>query len=422
MAITQPGGAGTTIYLYDDTSATNHAAAPGPHTWAEIATAFAADFVSNSTNLASYRSKVTVQIGDTGTGTASTSIVDTNAVVLFDSAKTLAFRATQTSSWALTLGTKLGSGNTASGVNGGFLAFGAATVLRGTVKLYGCILKQTSGAVTWNPGFASSGSEAVNCLFQSSSTGTAPFVFGATTATLANLYNVDLSHTSTTSFTTTNFFVDNAERLTWGGSTPTSLIASGSNSIQIKDVVLFGSPSVSDLRWTGSTAAAWKLIGPKYTGSGIARFTTATSGVPSLANATVEYWSWDVKVVDSTGAGVQSIPVKITDTIGNVQVNTTTDSNGAVSFGSGLTLNAMAVVDHYSVGTTYTLRHRSPFFVEINTGASANSNYLARRYYFYWPGYETFTTTGGQFQDVADVVSIQDQPGAPTTWTEAVQP
>lgn len=428
MAITQPGGAGTIIYLYDDTNNTNHAAAPGPHTWAEIAAAFPADFISGGTNVPSYRSKVNVQIGDAGVGTAATNLTDaTDATVTFDNGFTLAMRASQFSSWFLTLGTKLGTGNRASGINGGTVNLGAATTLRGTIKLYGGTVRQTAGALTWNHGLLGfSVGEAVNWMFKSTSGAVAPFVMGAAGNLIDNLYNVDFSH-STANQMMSNFFVTAAERITFGGVTPLAFLQSGSVNVQMKDSAAFGSPSNADFRWAGPGATDWTFVRPRYTGSA-PKFsaTTAFAAIQDPNTAAHEYWLYDIKLVSGIGGvGVPGIPVKLTDSVGNVQVSTTTDANGQISFGSGAIANAVIVADHYvTAANVYTIRHRSPFLAEFNLPSMAgyNASYPTQRYYFYWPGYASITTSSGSFEDVGDVIALLPAGGAPTGWVERSVP
>jgi hypothetical protein len=76
-------------------------------------------------------------------------------------------------------------------------------------------------------------------------------------------------------------------------------------------------------------------------------------------------------------------------------------------------------MDHYAVGTVYTQRHRSPFYCQVNTGIGTNTNYQQRTFYFLWPGYESVTTSSGSFEDMSDVIPIEDQSsGAATSWIE----
>ena len=414
MAISQPGGAGTIIYVYDDTDATNHAAAPNPHTFAEIAAAFPADFVSNTTNEPSYRAKVNVQIGDTGVGTATTTIADTNAVVIWDSTFTLKWRITQTTSWNLNLGTKVGSGNQASGKAGCTLVFGALTSILGNVRLYGCTIKNRTGSLNMSDNTLGTTRDVINTLFQSEVTpGIATFGIGSSTKAVDNLYNFDISHAATTQPVVGSFFADAAERITICASTPIAFISAGSVGVTIKDLAVFGSPTTADFRWVGVTPADWKLVRPKFSGNA-AKF-AATSTEPILSRSTQEMWLYETKIVDgSTGNPIAGIPVKLTDAIGNVVVNQNSDANGEVIFGSGVTQNAVCVLDHYNNGAgVYLTRTRSPFLFEINTGAGRNINYQSRRYYSKWPGEETQT-----YSDMADIVSLVDAGGLPTPWDE----
>lgn len=419
MGIFRPGGANTTVYIYDDSDATGGHAAGSPHTFAEIAAAFPGEFASLGTNAASYRGLQSLQIGDTGTGTATTTLTDTNSTVIWDNTKTLIWRVTQNTSWNLNLGTKVGSGNTASGKSGSSLTFGAATTLRGNITACGSTFKITSGSLSLAQVLGTT-AEFQNCLFQSSVVGVAPFGLNPAIGSVIILYNVDLSH-ATTSQVLSSFTTTAAERITVCATAPSTFLQTAIGSLSVKDLKLFGSPTTSDIRWTGAGPVNWQLVRPGFT-LAAPKF-SGTGANPGLAAATWEYWLWDVKVVDGAGASISGVPVKLTDAIGEVQVDTTTGSNGEVSFGSGLTANAVKVMDHYMVaGPTYTQRHRSPFLVEVNTGAGAILGLPSRRYNFNWPGYESITTSSGSFEDVADIVTLGEPSGAPTNWIERVAP
>lgn len=422
--------AGTaTIYLHDDSNTTGGHAANQPHTFAEIALAAAAQFIDNGTNKPSYRSTVNVQLGDkaggtidaTGTQAATTTLQDTlGGTVIFDNTRTLKNRATQTTSWVYTFGTKVGSGNQASGVTGTRFVFGAVTSLQGAHSWYGCTLQQTSGAMTLTPATDNTG-DMVNCLLQSSSTGNAPINLGSSSNRWANLYNVDISHGSNTNQVSTQNNALSAERMTYGQAAGPAFLASNAANVAMKDLAMFGSPTQSDLRWTGVGAVSWSFYRPTWTGNA-AKFSTSSLSNPGLGAATLEYRFCSIKVVNRTGSGVAGIPVYMTDAIGTVVINALTDSSGEVSFGSGIGANMVAVMDHYVINltTTYAQRRRSPFTVKVNTSdlAGYNINYRSRRYQFNWPGDETVTTTAGQYEDLGDIVAIEDQSGAPSSWIE----
>lgn len=395
--VTQPGGAGTKICIYDDASS----ASGTGYTMAEISAAFPAVIVDLGTNRKSYRCIQDIQIGDTTTNAATTTLVGTNVDIYFDSGKILRTRTTQLTSWYLRLGTKVGTGNQASGKDGCTLVMGAAAAnwpLQSFV--YGGTLRQTAGAFIQSS--TNNVSEYCNVILQSSASGTTPISPGASAAAFSNLYNVDISHV-TTAQVASNFFGTNAERITIACAAPTAFISSGAAAMSIKDVAFFGSPTQSDLRWSSGAGLNWVLVRPKWTGNA-AKFSAAAT--INLSGAALEYWLYDVKCVDGAGAGVSGIPVRLTDSIGNVQVDTTTDANGAISFGSGLTANAVAVMDHYAPSSVYTQRSRSPFLVEINTGVGSNPLYESKSYSFNWPGSEAVTTSSGSFGDVTDVIKL----------------
>jgi hypothetical protein len=362
---------------------------------------------------------MSVQIGNSAN---TTHLEDaTGSIVVFDSGKTLTGGGTASARF-LTLGTKIGSGDQATGVKGGMLCFGAATAacFAGTTKLYGVTIQQTTGAVSWTPAAADNGSEAFNCIFQSTAAATAPFNFGANR--ISTFYNCDFSHT-TTNQVLANLGAVSAERVTIGAATPTAFLSSSAANVAIKDVAMFGTPTLSDIRWAGSGAIFWALIRPQFSGNAAKFSFPGGQSTPNLASATIEYWFWNVKVVDYAGAGISGIPVKLTDNVGNVQVDTTTDAAGEITFTTAINAsldvaNAVAVADWYIADAAVTLRHRSPFLVEVNTGGSANPGYPSRRYYHNWAGYSDVTLTAGTFADMRDVISLQDPSGASTNWTE----
>jgi hypothetical protein len=417
--ITQPGGAGTTIFIYDDT-------AGGPYPFAGLAATFPADFIDLGVigSSASYRSKVDVQLGDTGVGTATTTLIDNvNSSVHFDLGKTLKNRATQTTSWNYQLGSKIGSGNIAAGSRGTNLLFGAATTLTGNHSWYGCLVRATSGALSFNVATDGVG-EMVSCLLQSiDSAGTKPINIGNATNRFANVYNVHFSH-NTAAQISSNFGALASERVSWGG-TPSRFWTINTGNLAPKDALFIGTPSSADIAWGGTSALAWRLYRPTFSGNA-PKFVPVTSGFPPLdgTNETWELRRATFKIVDRNGAGVSAIPFSLTDQFGTSIVSGTSDSNGNILFGSGAAAQMVPVMDHYAVGAVYTQRHRSPFTIKTNMPdmAGYNSNYLSRSYKFRWPGYESVTTSAGQFEDLGEIIAVENQSGAPTMWDEVAVP
>ena len=408
--VTQPGGAGTTIYIYDDASS----ASGTGYTFAEIAAAFPADFVDLGTSAKSYRAKTFLQVGDTGTGTATTTLVDTSSSVFFDTSKTLLYRSTQTTSWNTNLGAKVGSGDQSSGKTGTFLYLGAGATFRGNLAIHGCTIKVNTSLAFNGAGVTQ---DLSNNIIEST-TG-ASFTGGT-----ASLYNADFTHAGT-QYALAAMDVSTAERLTAGG-TGALAHAFPTSSFTVKDLAMFGTPSLADLfpQVASLGGRNWRLVRPKFSGT-VQKFYPwgFMSSDPDLAPQ--EMWLFDVKCADSDGVGVASIPVKLTDNEGNAQVDTVTDSTGQLSFGSGITADAVTVADWYqSGGTTLLVRHRSPFLLECNypTQTGYNSNYASHRFYFNWPGYQTITTTAGSFEDCNLVLSMAPPASGGSTWVERVVP
>jgi hypothetical protein len=411
VGVTQPGGVGTTIFVFDNASAADTIA----YHFAEISAAFPADFVDNGTTPKSYRSKVSLQVGDTGVGTAATTLSDTNVTVIFDATKQLVYRNTQLSSWSTVFGTKTGTGNQASGRSGvNIYSSGTITTIRGNIQLYGSRITAT-GRLTINNALTGLTGDVVNCLLESTGTGVISGVdFGATGFPFDNIYDVDVMGAVVSGAVgiTQAIVANTMERVTFGGNPP-AFIRSSSLGITAKDIAFFGTPVTSDVIWTGTAATSnWVFIRPRWSGNAPKFSGGGLTNDP--ANGTHEYWGWDVKTVDRNGAAVANIPVKLTDIFGNVAVDTLTGANGQVTYGSGISANFTVVRDHYpDAAGAYAVRDRSPFTVEINVGPAANSNYLSRVYKFDWPGLST-----GNFEDISDVVPIQDQSGGATSWHE----
>jgi hypothetical protein len=412
LGVTQPGGVGTL------------SASAVSYTFAEIATLFPTDFSELGLGNRAYQSAVDVQIGDATTGTAQTTLEDVDCQVSFNAGKSLSTRTTQATSWNVKLGQKIGTGNQATGKRGVALFFknisGTKNVTwRGTVKLYGCTItaKVDGGAMSFQTPVQTAGaSEIVNCIVN----GFSSYIFGSSGFNINNLYNLDITGDSTGS-NITSLFVNTAERITVGGSPAVAHLQTATAGISIKDVRLFGTPALSDFRWTAPSASNWALVRPAFSNNA-AKF--GGTGPATAALGAHEYWIYDVKCVDASGAGVAGIPVRLTDVLGDVHVDTTTDSAGEITFGSGVTENAVIVMDHYTDGT-YVQSPRWPFYSEINLPSQTGYNdaYYSHRYYWNWPGSETVTLTAGSFEDVGDTVQMEAAAGSGgAIWVERIVP
>lgn len=409
--IKQSGGAGTLITIYDDASSASGLG----YTRTEIAAAFPADFIDNLTTTKTYRSKVPLQIGDTvadggGSGTATTTLVDTAAGIYFDTGKVLQTRATQLTSWNIKTGTKVGTGNRAGARDGSKIITGAGTTYRGNFLLYGSTIESEGAAMAFTPAVSGLGSEIIDCKIRNRGTSvTSQIAIGTTTLALANVYNVDFDGDiiSATNALLTSFNASNAERITIAISGAGAFLRSTQTNLAVKDILLYGTPqSVDVICATG--IPSWDFVKPVWSGATRFSFTG-----PVAAGNVRESWLYTPKVVDQNGTGVSGISVKVTDAVGTVQVNTTTDSGGEITFGSGITTQSLIVRDHYATaGPVYTTRDRFPYLVEVNT-VNQNLNFPAPRYYMSPPG-----SMSGNFGDMGDAIPLLYASGGPTLWTE----
>jgi hypothetical protein len=253
-------------------------------------------------------------------------------------------------------------------------------------------------------------------------TGTAPSQLGAAGGFLDEIQDCTFSY-DTTTFCINNLGFKVGRRLAIVAAAPTTFIQSGATSVVAKDISLKGDPTISDIRWTSAAALEWRLVRWSWTNSGNPRFDVinALHNWIAASDMTQEMRIFGVKVVDVTGAGISGIPVRLTDGIGEVPVDTTTDSAGRISFNNphpslGVVAdlqNAVAVVDHYgTTGRVYNIRIRNTFLLEANLPSMAgyNASYESYSRKFDWPGTETYTKTFGLLEDVNDTIALGPPP------------
>jgi len=401
---------GTTVQIYDDADVTGGHTAGNPHSLAEMAAStdpnVAASVLDSGFNYKTYRILQNVRHGsNTGGQTNTTTWTDTDAVINFDNSKTLSYGTVGGSANVTNWGTKVGAGNKASGRNGVTAYFGLATTIRGNFNFYGCELIQGTGTAAFQFLPASGGGNIVNSIIGHRGTGTtATIALGSAAAVLNNAYNVDLwGNINSANFgLVTGINCTTAERISIAINAAGYFIRSSQSTMAVKDLLFFGTPSVADMVCTGSSGITWTLVDMGWSGNApkFGNMTTAAGNI-------TEYRSGDVKAGDGNGLDSSGVAAKLTDALTNVIFNTTTDAMGRVSFGSGLTMNAVPVLDHYGTAANYLTRPRSPFLMEAG----------AQRYYFNWP-----TDANGNFEDMADVIPSRGAAGNPTTYVERVAP
>ena len=393
---TQPGGAGTTILIEDDTH--GDAGGDGSYSFLDIATKFPADFVDLGTTPKTYRGKVSVTNGD-GVGTSTTTLKDSNCTVIFDAGKTYSVSSTGRSNRFTEFGVKV-SGTKSSGRSGVRLSLGSGTLnIQGNGKFYGSILEAVA-LLTVAPGASGLTYELYNCLL---SAGTS-ISLGNASGAVPTAYNVDMIGASGAAAAVTNFNVTTAERITIGLNSPGLRHIQSGSLIQAKDMVLIGVASGgSSVRNTG--ASPWDLVSPTWDqGAAINDATSTTVN---------EWWPYDVFVISGTSAPIAGIPVTLYDRTSTAVVDTTTTATVRIVFGSGVTANCVKVVS-YALGVS---DYRGPFTARINQGSGRNLNWPQRTIVYDQP--TSASWSGGiQYQDVFDIIQLEPPSGAPTGWIE----
>jgi hypothetical protein len=390
--------------------------------------------VDSGTDYRTFRSLKTIFVGQTvstGSGTTNTTTFqDTNCYVTFDNNKIFRTRTGSTSNLTTIFGTKNGTGAEATGLDGVVLSFSCSanttTSWRGTVKLYGTTVK-SRGAATLrplqiSPASAGNSSEIMNCIFD----GFTGYVLGSNGSNIPTIYNLDLCVPSVSTATITAAFFDTFKRVTIGGTNSAAHLSSNTAGVGMRDVIMFGSSQPNSV-FCGAANPNWKMVNVTYI-DGVDKFASAGSYSPGdndttrADNGVHDYREYGIKVVDGNGSGISGIPVRLTDSTGSVQVSTTTDAYGQISYDSGVSADSVIVFDWYGrqSDSAVTSRDRSPFLEEVNLPSMSgyNPNYMSHRQKFRWPGSQTYTLTSGALKSVYDMIALQAVPGNPTTWVE----
>lgn len=405
LGVTQPNGAGTTIYIYDDaSSASTTAFSPS-----EIASAFPADFVQiEGGTTEDYNINVDVQIGDDGLGSKATTLSAINTSLHWVTGKTLLTRQTQIASWGGAFGTQIAGFPDVSGVDGCNLNFGGATRISGHFVFSACRIVADSGALEFIPEGAY---QFYDCIIENAGSGAGDTIaFGDSVAqtAISTLIHTKVSG-NTTGVLMPYCSISDSVSMTVTGN-PSSFMDIPGFGVDLIKLSLVGTPSASDVLISGANVNArfqqpnWSQLGPRVS------FTAQNEVGTGLS----EQWLFDHKIVDASGDPIAGIQATLSDSIGTVWISQVSDSEGRVTGGSG---QAVTVRDHYSDSSlNYLTRDRSPFTVVYNSPSSPNynSNYLSRTRVFDWPGLST-----GIFADVLDIVSLNEPDSAtPTPWVE----
>lgn len=428
MGIFQPGGPGTQIHVYNDADNTNHPAAPGAHTWAEINTAFPVDFPklqsaaggTFSATHVQYLCEVDLMFGLPAGGSSVTSLTDTTGADIFSPAGgggTSRLRFTTNNTFDLqtiTLGTKIGTGVRMTGKQGGTIHAIGNLLFRANLFFYGCFLDGAAQIQFLNG--SGNTMEFAGCgIFAGGS-----FLIGSIGANPIRAYNTIFSSGSPASFATVCALTD-ASNLVWGCTAPGQFYLSAVPGRTFNNILLSGAPTQADFRITGGGSN--DLINVTY---------SDTAGIPkvrvdaALADAFEDFRTFDVKVVDQTGNPISGIPIFVTNDKDGSVLSAATNADGNVVFTNNpIAVDQVLKVRRYGgTGAALTIEDRV-FTTYVNTQMDEgvfphNPNYGNRQVTFEWPGRDRqgtgYSTDAGSFKPVLDVIVLSPNVGA--VWTE----
>jgi hypothetical protein len=408
--ITQPGVAGTTIFLQDDTHAdASLDGVAGSYTLSDIvAKALASgDAISNGTFQRSYRMKASIFNGDNA-GTAATTFKETNCGIFFDSGKTYTVVPTGSANRRTEFGTLVeGASGKPSGRDGVQMVCGTSLTFRGQILLYGSYIRTTSGAITLAPSSAGLAGEVINCIFQSAGS---VLVGNDATGKLQRVYDLKiLSSAASSAGAVTQWGADSAERITIVTNTANNFIRSTSR-IRIKDLVLIGTlTGIVPFDLNNISSFDWDLVNPTFSGN-----------TPQYDNSSISYinewFGFDVLTVNGdTGAIVSGIPIQIYDSFGTLVIDAVTDADGRISYGTvgDITENALKVRRLRKL--EYAFDDFYPFHIIANSGTGSNPAFAEQDYYINWASRDLPNGYGKQFSPMLEVIYLAppQAPAAP---------
>ncbi len=415
--IVQPGGAGTTIFVYDTAFSANGLG----YKFSEVQAAFPSDFeklTGDVTGLVfnaarpQYLSNVTVQLGGQGSdGTNSTTLEDTNVDVFFRIGG-LAYRVGG-GQIITKFGTKLGVGSswtkaaTMCGYNGVGLYQNGNIVLRNDYYIYGSILWSGNNFQFLTTG--GSAQEVAGCLVRAAS---GNCVIGDNISSGKYYNNRFLMTGSGTAFNgIRNLDMDGNDLAVLS---PFQIVGT-SFACKFRKTRFIGTPTTSDARVLG--AADWKMQDVIWSDTpGVPRMSFSAADI--LPSAGPEHYStFDTKICDPNGISVGDISVYMVSDIDGPIVDTKTIGDGSIQYVHGPTgwANVVLVREEYVTASVRQVRDRT-FTLTVNGSLGTyprNSKYPVITMVFQWAGRDKYASAylenGGTFQPVTMPVQLDER-------------
>lgn len=371
-----------------------------------------------------YLPAVTVNFGHPTSGNSNaTSFVDTSGCDLFGIGTRLQWPAANAGTQTFVMGTQIGDGVRMSGKNGGSIHQSGNIIFRGNVGLYGCFVDGT-GNIQFLNGTASSYMKVAGCTISTSGAAGAFVLGNSDNPEFEIRNNTFVSATTGNVVTSADGMVSSGNVL--AATAPATFFTSSNQTRLLNRFTLSGAVTVGDIRMNAG-GTGWELV--DITWSGTSGKPKVVSNGPTLGEGSIDYRTFDVKVVDVNGNPLSGVPVFVTsDYFGNI-LDDVTETDGNVPFTDvsvGLD-NILPVREYYTADAGATTSYQDTVITLIvnsfDGSATPLSNYETKRINLEWPGRDRSATgyeaDGGHFLTAICVVQLREgSPVGTPRWTE----
>lgn len=424
-------GPGTAITIYDDNDATGGHVAGTYHTpdelfaydptvWTRLQSPAGVQF--SATRFQYLLQLANTTIGSPVAGNINLTTLELKRCDIYVPAGRLVFTAANSALYQqLFMGTKIGTGAKTAGKDGASIHMGSQINFRCTLAMYDSYLTSLgTGQVLFNNS-GSTYQEIGGCtLSYNGLGGLGTAAFGPLT-----IYNTTMSSRTVGSDMSGSCILSDSDNLLMACDAPRSFISTASPSTAVTKITFNGTPTQGDVRTIGF---GWKLNNVTWSDNAPRVYFL---GDVALANAHLEYMSFDVKVVDHLGNSLQAIPIQMWSDIepypGFLQTQTGFDGNIVYTSPNTSLANPVLVRRHYSTSSPTDMVEDRVFTLLVNGYDGLfppNPNYITRLIVFEWPGRDRlgtsgYVTDGGTFANVKMPINLR--PGSPSRdplWTE----
>jgi len=327
------------------------------------------------------------------------------------------------------IGTVIGTGDGRYGVSGLSIFKAGGCALQGDIQIHGCSIQATSFALIPFDSTAVDNEAVGNRFVLNNSAGAGVATNRAFKTWIRNTHlNVGNQNPINSIFVVDSL----GHRISSSGTLWPSLVNSAASATRIVRVEFLAAPSTSPNASqikSPTNPSSWFIVEPTWITPEFRKYNFAQNALQlSQGLQHFECWGFHTMVAnDDTGDPISGVPVKMVDSVGKVQVDTTTDANGDITFGQAfvplepVSGNYAIVADvgnwQYPAANDFSFRYRGPFYLQVNTGPLANPNYYPWSMVLDWP-YEGTDRKTGQMTSLRIPVRLIPVAGLVSQWTK----